>query len=216
MENKQKIQVGDKVITIRKWKGKDKRTFVSVLKNPESTELDLMNAICYSCIEEPVVLSIDEFRYVLSRIRAFSLGEEFSIDFYCKKCGELFTKEFKLSEVFRPSFSPVKEINGGNVHIKLDDIKNKEFYYKKLKEDQIYDLLLRIEEFNGDDSFTLEQLIEKFDELDVDVIEKIFTIWEESRFKIDDENEVQCPHCGNVELYKFDEIPGFFPQSWFI
>ena len=85
---------------------------------------------------------------------------------------------------------------------------------KKVSEDEIFDLLLRVESFNGDDSFTLEELIAKFDDLDIDVLEDVLNQWEDNKFVVNDINEVVCPKCKNVELYSFDAIPNFFPETW--
>jgi len=27
-------------------------------------------------------------------------------------------------------------------------------------------------------------------------------------------SEVECPHCQSTELYEFDDLPEFFPNSW--
>ena len=35
------------------------------------------------------------------------------------------------------------------------------------------------------------------------------------KFKIDDVAEIECKKCSNTVKYSFDEIPGFFPPSWF-
>lgn len=210
-----KIKVGNKDITIRKWKGKDKKKFISLLKDESLNEVSIMEAMVYSCIEENVILSVDEFKYVLSRIRAYSLGEEISIEFYCDKCGDVFNKEFKLSDVFTYTYKELKEIDIPGAQIKLGPIKNKEIYIKKIAEDSYYDLLLRVERINGNDAFTLEELENIIDEMDLDVLEQIMEIYYDSKFTIHDINEVQCPSCGDKSLYEFDELPGFFPETWF-
>ena len=127
-----KLKVGDKNLTIRKWKGKDKKNFIKALNKKNTNEAEVMEAIGYSCIEEDEVLSIDEFRYVLSRIRAISLGEEYDVDFYCKSCGEVFNKEFKLDETFKFTYKPLKEIKVDGVRIKLGPIRNKVAYLKRI------------------------------------------------------------------------------------
>lgn len=210
------IQVGDKTLNIRKWKGKDKKNFISALHKSDVSEKEIMNTIVYSCVEEDVVLSVDEFRYVLSRIRAISLGETIEIEFYCNECGNVHKQKFDLKDVIRYTHTPLSEIKVGDVHITLGDIKNRDAYIKRVGQDEIYDFLMRIETFNDDDAFTMESLVEKFDDLDLDVLEEIMGIFESSKFKVDDRNDVKCPECGHVETFIFDELPGFFPNSWFL
>lgn len=209
-----RLEVGDKRLTITKWKGKNKKEFTRLLNDPKVNEQGMMNSLVYSCIEEDVILSLDEFRYVLSRIRALSLGNELEFNFICDKCKETFTTSLKIDEIIRCSYIPLKEINEDEIKIKLGPIRNREVYSKKIEEDPIYDFLLRIESINGNDTFTLSELEEMFDEIELDTLEKIMGIYESHRFKVDDVNDVQC-ECGHTMKFKFDELPGFFPDNWF-
>lgn len=209
------LNLGDKKVTIRKWKGKDKKNFINSLKKANVDQSEIMQALVYSCIEENVTLSQDEFKYVLSRIRAISLGEDISIEFYCDACGNVHTKKFELKNIIRFSYKPLNEIVVGDLRIKLGPIRSRDVYLQKIEEDSNYDLLLRIEEFNGDDAFTLEDLEKKFDDLDIDVLTEVMRQFNEARFKIDDVNVVKC-QCGKEQAYQFDELPGFLPESWFI
>jgi len=210
------IQLGNKKLNIRGWKGKDKKAFLSSIKAEALDEKRVMESIVYECIEEKnVVLSIEEFKYVLVKIRAISLGEEIKINFYCRKCSELFEKTFLLKDIIKYSYKDLKEIKAPGVVIKLDEIKNKEIYIQKLKEDDLYDLLLRVKSFNGDDTFTLDELMDKFDDLDLSVLSNIIEQYEAAKFKVLDVNAVTCPSCQDVINYEFDELPEFFPSSWF-
>lgn len=209
-----KIKVSDKTITINKWKGKNKKEFTRLLNDPKANEQQMMESLVYSCIDEDVILSVDEFRYVLSRIRAISLGEEINIEFYCNECEKTFTKSFELKDIIRFNYKELKEIKVNNIHIKLGNIKNKAIYSEKVAEDSNYDFLFRIEEINGNDAFSLNELEEIVDDIDLDDLEKIMEIYEDHRFKIDDINTVEC-ECGHKMKFQFDELPGFFPDSWF-
>jgi rubredoxin len=209
------LDLGNKTINIRKWKGKDKKKFISSLQKKDIDEIEVMQSLVYDCVEEDVVLSVDEFRYVLSRIRALTLGEEISIDFYCKNCGIIHKETFNLKDAIRFNYKPRKTLEVNDVKIELGDIRNKEFYIKKIAEDEIYDLLLRIVSFNSDNTFTLDELVDKLDELDLDVLDEIMKQYNESKFSIDSINTVTCPECKTEVKYDFDELPGFFPESWF-
>jgi len=211
-----KLKVGNRNLTIRKWKGKDKKAFINSLKEENINEEDVMNALVYDSIEEEnVILSSDEFKYVLSRIRAYSLGEEINVEFMCGECGEIHTQTFELKNLLKYEFKPLKEIKIPGAHIKFGEIANKELYISKIKEDEDYDFLLRISEINENNTFTLNELEMIIDDLDIDVLTEVMTIWEESKFKLDDVGLVKCPNCGDEVYYQFDEIPGFFPTSWF-
>ncbi|UOK16787.1 hypothetical protein [Vibrio phage phiKT1024] len=214
MSSTKKIKMGDKTLTINKWKGRNKKEFTRLLNDPEKNEQQMMESLVYSCIDEDVVLSTDEFRYILSQIRAHSLGEDINFEFYCDKCNETFKKTLRISDIIRFNHKPLKNIKVDGVKIKLGEIKNKEIYAEKVVEDPLYDFLMRIEEINGNDTFSLLELEEIIDELELDVLEEVMKIYEDHRFKIDDINTVTC-ECSHEMTFKFDELPGFFPESWF-
>lgn len=209
-----KIQLGDITVTIRKWKGKDKKEFLNILKSNPSSPIQLMEPLVYPCIEENVVLSLEQFRYVLTRIRVYSLGDEIEFDFFCQECEKSHKETLKITDVIRGSGKKITNIKLDDIEIKIGNIKNKEIYNKMVEEDELFDLLLRIEKINGDDAFTLQSLIDFFDDLDIDVLENIIKEWDKIRFKVDDTNEIECPHCKTKTTYSFDEIPGFIPDTW--
>jgi hypothetical protein len=209
-----KIEVGNKNLEIRKWRGGDKKKFLAALNKKDLDINEVMQTLVYDCIEEKVTLSPDEFKYVLSRIRAYSLGEEFNVEFYCDGCGNVFKKTLLLKDTVRYTYKELNEINVQGVSIKLSEIRNKEFYIKKISEDLEYDFLLRIQEINGNESFTLQELESIIDDIDIDILTNIAEIWEDHKFKMDDINTVHCD-CGKSYTYKFDEIPEFLPTSWF-
>ena len=210
-----KIDLGNKKVTIRKWKGKDKKLFKKLISDESTTQTDIMQALVYNCIEEDVVLSVDEFRYVLSRIRSYSLGDKLNMEFLCDKCGEISTNEYEISKVIRSDESTLDRIKVGNVDIRFGEIRNMETYLKYIQEDEVFDMILRVKSINGDDSFTMESLIDFFDELDVDVIEEIMLKFHNDKFTVDDVNTIECKKCGDKSLFKFDELPNFFPDPWF-
>lgn len=209
-----KIIVGSKNLEIRKWKGSDKKNFLKAMKKTDINIMEVMQTLVYDCLEEKVALSPDEFKYVLSRIRAYSLGEEFNVEFYCNECGNIFKRTFTLKDTMRFTYTPLSEINVQSVNIQLGEIRNKDFYINKISEDIEYDFLLRISSINGNESFSLKELENIIDDIDIDILASIVEIWEDHKFKIDDVNTVQCD-CGKSHTYKFDEIPEFLPIEWF-
>lgn len=214
-----KLKVGkDKEITIRKWKAREKKEFLNTVRNSESLDT-LQDTLVYNCIEEKVAFNADEFKYVLTQIRSYSLGEDIELEFFCDDCKKKFLNTIKLSRIVKPVFSDKNEIKTKNYKIKLGDIRNVDFYKETIKnnpqEEKDYDFYLRIMSINGDDSLTLNEIIDLFDNMDIDEFDSIFQQWEDIRFKIDDTAEVKCKNCDSAVKYIFDEIPGFFPPSWF-
>ncbi len=213
-----KIKLGNRDITIRKWKAREKKEFLNTVRTSESLD-SLQDVLVYNCIEEKVALNAEEFKYILTQIRSYSLGEEIELEFYCESCKSKFLNTISLNSVVKPVFSSLKQIKTKNYNIKIGEIKNIDFYKKTIKENPLeerdYDFYLRIDSINGDDSSSLDEIIEIFNEMDIDEFDSIFSQWENMRFKIDDVTEIKCLNCGDVVKYSFDEIPGFFPPSWF-
>ena len=213
-----KIKLNNREITIRKWKAKEKKEFLNTVRNSESLDT-LQDVLVYNCIEEKVALNADEFKYVLTQIRSYSLGDEIELEFFCDSCKTKFLNTIKLGSVVKPLISDKKEIKSKNYKIKLGEIRNVDFYKETTKanptEERDYDFYLRIQSINGDDSMTLDEIVQLFDEMDIDEFDSIFNQWEDIRFKIDDSADISCKNCETVVKYSFDEIPGFFPPSWF-
>lgn len=213
-----KIKLNDREITIRKWKAKEKKEFLRTVRTSESLDT-LQDVLVYNCIEEDVAFSADEFKYIMTAIRSYSLGEEIELEFYCEDCKAKFLRTIKLSEIIKPIISNKNEIKTKNYKIKLGEIKNSKFYKETIKnnpsEEKDYDFYLRIDSINSDDSMTLEETIEMFNNMDIDEFDEIFKQWEEIRFRIDDVASIECVKCGSTVKYSFDEVPGFFPTNWF-
>lgn len=208
----------DKEITTRKWKAKEKKEFLRVIKSGESFDA-LQNVLVYNCLEEDVALSPDEFKYVMSRIRIESLGDDLGLEFYCDDCKTKFIKELKISDIIKPVYSGKKILKTPNYEVKISEIKNVQFYKQTIaenpEEEKDYDFYLRIESINDNDALTLNEIIEIFNEMDIDDFDSLFMQWEDSRFKVNDNVDICCSNCGGTVTYSFDEIPGFFPVNWF-
>lgn len=209
-----KLQVGNKTITIRKWKGKDKKNFISAINQKELNQNEILDSLVYNAIEENVILNIDEFRYVLAQIRAYSIGPSINMEFYCEHCGTFHKKDIKINDIFKPSGLNPTSIKTKEHEIELGEPANKEIYIEKLSEDMLYDFLLRVNSIDGNNAFTLDELVDIFDDIDIDELTEIMDQWESKRFKVDDIVTVTCPNCSTPTIYKFDEVPGFFPEDW--
>ena len=220
-----KIVLKDKTLTVRKWKGKDKKRFMNLMQQPEPDEDQIMQTLVYNCIESAVgpngvidindiILSTDEFKYTISMIRSASLGDEIEYNFYCTECSETKKRIYNITDIIKGSFGDGESISADGVEIILGGIRNKEYYLEKLKEGSIFDFFLRIKSINGNDSFDLDFLIDFFDDLDIDIIDDVLGQYDDIRFKVDDVNEFVCD-CGHTEKFHFDELPEFFPSEWF-
>lgn len=212
-----------KKLKFRKWKAKDRKEFIKNLKKAEKLdEKELTKHLVYNCLEnKDICLTVDEFKYVLSRIRASTIGESIEFNLNCSSCNEDYVINKDLKNILKQQYKKYKPIKVQDIEIELSDVKNKDFYLKTIDnietEEEYYliDFLFHIEKINENDTFKFEDLINYFDNLELDVFDEIMNQWNAIKFKIDDVAEVECPHCKNVQKYKFDDLPGFFPETWF-
>ena len=208
----------NKELTIRKWKAKEKKEFLNTVRTNQSLD-SLQDVLVYNCIEENVALNAEEFKYIMTQIRSYSLGNEIELEFYCDDCKSKFLKTIELDKIIIPIFSNKNEIKTKNHNIKIGSIKNPNFYKQIINENpeyaDEYDFYLRISDIDSNDTLTLGEIVEFFDNMDIDEFDEIFKQWEDIKFKVNDIADIECPTCEKSTKYDFDEIPGFFPGSWF-
>lgn len=210
------IQLNSKKIKARKWKAKEKFTFKANISSKNGAQ-KIVDSLVYDCLETNEVLSTEEYKYALLKIREASISDSIKLQFNCDNCNTRFNTDLKLSGIFKPVYVEKNEIKTQNHIIKLGEIKNKEFYKKVINQSpNELDFYLRIESINGEECVSISEVIQYFSEMDVDEFERITDQWEEIRFKIDDNVKISCPNCKSETVYKFDEIPGFFPASWYV
>jgi hypothetical protein len=213
------VKLRDKEIKFRKWKVKDKKNFIEGL---ETSDQDKVEALVYDCIEDKNIgLSEEEFKYILLNIRRESVGKELSFDITCSSCGGEYTYTDDIINIQVPNTKSFGEIKSGNVSIKMGEIANAEYYKDAIKqcktqaEKAFIDFLYHIKELNGSDAFTFDALYEYVNNLDILIGEDILKQWEEMKFTFDNLQQLECTHCQNKEYVLFDELFGFFPDSWF-
>lgn len=204
-------------IKYRKWKVKDKKKFL----NSNGDKQALRESLVYDCLEDKnIALSEEEYKYLLIKIRETSLEDKVHYTFKCIACEQLYDFNADLNVIIGADFTPYGDIIFKNQIFTMADLKNRDFYETAISnadnkdEKFLIDFILHIGAYNDNDGYTFQQLNEIINELDADVFEKIIAKWEEMRFKVNNVYEVQCPHCGNSEHFEFDDLPGFFPESW--
>jgi len=210
-------KIKDKEVKFRKWKVKDKKKFLSNKDNP----LAIKEALVYDCLEDSnLALSEEEYNYLLVNIREESINEKVQYDFTCSHCNKEFEYSADLSAIMKPTFGEYGDIIYKNQIFTMTNLRNRDFYENAIlntsdnETKKIIDFILHIESYNDQDGMSFDDLIEVINNLDIDVFEKIFLDWEKMRFKVDNIETVKCPHCNKTEKYEFDNLPGFFPESW--
>lgn len=210
------IQLNDGVIHFRKWKGKDKKNFINLFKDAQKITLkNTLDTLVHSCVQEDVILSPEEYKYVLSEIRKESLGDDMSITLACESCNHVYDYQYKISEVFVPKHSTLEEFSTENQVVVFGEVRNKELYDKVMEENPEKDILFRIKEYNNEEGYSMDELEEMLLDLDVSEHDQILEYFHENKFRVIDDARITCSKCEFSEIVSFDEMPDFFPDSWF-
>lgn len=210
------IELNGRTIKYRKWKVKDKKA----LDNAE-TNLERRKVFVYNCLENPdTPLDIEEYNFVLSLIRDFSLHNTLDYDLECPDCNHNFSVSKTSAQVVQPIFANYGTIEfKGNV-LTVGNVRNRGLYEESINktltsmERYITDFALHIQSINGSDVSSVDEVVNFLYDLDVDDCEKAFEQWELMRFKCNVIQPVECPNCKKVNNFDFSDMPTFFPSSW--
>jgi len=215
MEHNFNAMIKDRIVKYRKWKVKDRKKFIENKKDP----IIIKEALVYDCLDDKnIALSEDEYKYVLFLIRDKSIQEKITYVFECTECEHQHEYSIDLEEVMKSEYKSTKEIQQNGHIFTMSNIKNRNFYETTMnsvhdEEKYIVDFILHVGTYN-DEPKTFEQMFDIINNMNVDDFEVIFKTWEDIRFKVNNEHNVICPKCNNSDLYEFDDLPGFFPDSW--
>jgi len=215
------LKVGNKTIKYRKWKVKDRKKYITSVKNND--EIKTKEAIIYDCIEDKnIVLSDEECKYVLINIRTKSFNTNVNYVFNCEKCKTDYEYNANILDLVKPTFKPLRAISvnvdNKNYNVAVGELRNRQFYEEMISshkdEKDIIDFILHIQAFNDNVSFTFDEIVQIVNDMDIDAFDAIYREWENMRFKLDCTHQVQCPNCAEKDIYIFDTFPGFFPNNW--
>lgn len=210
------ITFNDKTIKYRKWKVKDRNAFVNA-----QNKIDKRQALVYNCLENPnIPLDNEEYNFMLLKIRSESLSPLITYTLKCPKCGKIHTASINLNDLIKTKNADYSTIEVDDNIIELQGIRNKNSYESILTqtddpyEKYILDFAFHVKTLNHNDALSFDAVKNFIYDLDVDTFERIFSVWEKQRFKIDMVGYIECPYCLENTLYNFDDLPDFFPKSW--
>lgn len=214
------LDLGHKKVHIRKWKVKDRNQFLELLKNDSinASEKKILNILVLNCIKEKDIdLNPEELQYIFLKIRELSIGDEFDFQYTCEKCGNINKSTEKISEIFTFTYSEFQERTYGNIVIKYSNVKNPESFNKRVISDdfdELDDLCYHIESINGK-MYKFQDVKNFFENLDTQTMDIILKDFYKMQFLLNQSKEFKCSECENKKTFIFDEIPNFFPDSWF-
>lgn len=208
--------INGKTYNFRKWKVKDR---LALTKARDKSEV--RSILVYNCLEDnTVVFDENQYQYALLQIREKSLQKKIHFNLTCEKCGKDYEHEITISDVFKPVDGTYGLIKVGDIEVEVQDVQNRKFYEDTIleitdgEERKLVDFALHIKSINNDENFDFKKVMEFIGNLDIDVFEQIINQWFKMQFRFENTAKVKCPYCENEESYVFDNLPGFFPESW--
>jgi hypothetical protein len=205
------IDLGHHSVFARKWKAKDRKNFKKAIQVNNDLDKSIIETLVLNCLEDRnVALTYDEIQYILIELRKVSVSDKFTFKYTCGNCGTNHKLSVKIDDINKPLFKEWGEV--GNVV--LGEIANSKFYNdNKDESDEIKELAFHTKSVNGNNNLTFDEVIAYYDDMEINEFDEIIIAFDDMKFKIGNEKEFKCD-CGNTQIYEFDEIPGFFPDSW--
>lgn len=217
------VSLNGERIRIHKWRGSDKKKFLNALLQAGNTEEEeelsvakTMDILVHNALEthKDKKFSHEEYKFLLSRIRAFSLGDDMSVALDCNECGTEFDYDYKITDVLKAKDESLTDFSTQDLNITFGPIKNKDDYLTTVEKNPELEIIFRISSINGIPVSQGDAAL-FLDELDLETLDELDEHFNNGKFRVQDTQEVQCPNCDEITLFRFDEIPGFFPDSWF-
>ena len=210
------IDLGHKVVQIRKWKAKDRKLFRQlVVENPENIDKKIIDVLVKSCVKDlstnPIDLSYDELQYLFIKIREISISDEFEFTYTCKSCSKENITKNKINDIISFTWSPWVNIGG----FEIQPIQNAAIYNKKIttKEyDENMELAFHIKTIDGK-MMSFDKVIEYIEDMEVGKLDEVMKEFNKMRFSVVNKKTFNCS-CGVERTFIFDQIPGFFPDTW--
>jgi len=220
------IEMHDKPMFLRKWKGRDVKSFNEVLENSFDIEMlteEQLRTLVLPCVKdyEGEYLSNYDLLYMLTQIRKNTLGNNIKFDYLCPKCEENTKIDVDLAKCSNFEPDTFAKIVIGDITFNLQkDIKAEVLSAqegKYLEDDAtIIEMVLRVNSFEDADGikneYTFEEMFEYISDLDMSDYEQLLEeyVKQMSYFDITGTYQCQTEGCNKEHNLEFDVLPNFF------
>ncbi len=215
-----------KSVQIRPWKGGDRKKFKKLIRTEgsEITEKMVTDLLVYGCIVngDSIALTSSELKYILAKIREISVSDIIEFTWTCEECEHENNESLTFDELYSPKIGNYSTTQLQGKSIKFGEIKNAKFYKTHIskveEESNIVDMVLHIDSVDDGQDFTLDSLLEWMDDISTKEQDRLYNEYQAMSFNITEVKKFKCKNkdCDHEEDYNFEEIPDFFPPSWFI
>jgi len=216
------VELSGLEIQYRKWKVREKLDLDKVDLNSSldtiQRQLEKRKIFVYNCLKEPVLLDIEQYNYVLSLIREYSLHTPLEFTLECHNCKTQFLQSLSTPEIISYRDANYKDISVGGKTFKLGNLTDPNYDFDILNsnstaERYLVDFAYHVQEINGEPISPTDAL-EVISDFNVDDFQVLFDAWNAQKFVCDFARTIKCPECGVDDVYEFDNLTAFFPKSW--
>ncbi len=205
------IDLGHKKVNARKWKAKDRKLFKDAIQKEKDIDESLTKYLVMNCLEDNNVdLSDEEIQYIILQIRKHSISDSFKFEWTCD-CGYKNSEIIKIDDIQKTHF---KEYTSSGC-VEFQDVKNAKMYNSDKNRDEISELAYRTKSINSDMSMSFSEVKDYFEDMDIDELDKILDDLYSMMFTVSSKKKLTCKECSKKQEFEFDEIPSFFPESWY-
>lgn len=209
-------------IQYRKWKVKDKleldKVDSDVTLDPVQKRIKKREIFVYNCLKDRAVLDIEQYNYVLSLIREYSLHTPMEFTLECTSCKAQFLKSLSTPEIITFRDSNYRDITVKDLTFKMGNVTDSNYDFDILNalstsERFLADFAYHVQSVNGNTA-TPTDTMEILYNLDVDDFQVLFDSYNDQKFVCCFGKAIKCPECENEDVYEFDNLTAFFPKSW--
>lgn len=206
----------------RKWKVKDKLELDKIDADLTADNIQKMirkrEVFVYNCLKERVPLDIEQYNYVLSLIREYSLHSPMEFTVECTHCKAKFLQSLSTPEIITFRDADYKDITVKDLTFKIGNVTDPGYDFDILNamstsERFLADFAYHVVSIN-DKEVSPTDVMEILGEFDVDDFQVLFDSYNNQKFVCGFSKAIVCPECGEGDIYEFDNLTAFFPKSW--
>lgn len=205
-------------VNFRPWTTKEEKEYLLAKQDDRISEKEIFEILIKPCLETPIVLTNDEMKYLIIKIREKSIGETFKLTYECQNCKTVNSKDIKFSDAVKFKPSNFKEITVEDVTIKFGPIKSqtameKIFSAENKIDELIFNMVFSTEKivYEGDEleAFKTEDLLEFYNSLPTSIMDELANQFIDMIPETEISTKTKCFKCKDEKEWEINAIPNF-------
>lgn len=218
------LHIGNNTYHFRKWKVRDLKSYRDLGKDTGVFDKHKARDILVNnVIAEDVNLDVTQYTYALLMINQTSINDKMKYKFNCSNCGQDYDYDADFTKICTLKFKGYSKVETSSDVLEFCELREntkalQEYYELKLDDENkddflLTDLICHVKSINGK-VLKASELLEFFDNLNMDDFTKILDAYNDMKYTIDFTTDVECPHCKHKIKMLFDEMPELIPKEF--